>query len=568
MDIHSLKNELRTFVESVGHVESENYELRAKVAELEKENHAWAESFDIAKASWRQQGVQHGHNVRSQTAAEHRAQFQEFSAQVVTRVVDEKKHTDEALLSSLLVRSRFDLAISEHQKRILGAAGSKGASTGMLTVQDFDIEDNHVGIMNNSPKMINMGGYVLMFRESGAVFQFPAMDVAPRTSLSVWFGTSHSAMRESMADGSLQWIPRSNNQIVVDDIDEVVDLVDAHGTMISSVGTNKARQGTSDCLSLFRVNGNKRPAEDEDVSDSQMVLSAYKPKRGRSEQCSQHILPVTPGSLVARFGKDTYAGDSSHMRTDSHENDENVHEDRTRPTSASSTDVSVSSSMHTSILSRTPMMGGNRHLPDTAALRPTLFQRKQGAISIRHAHRSGDDGFVAIRLCCNIPLESSTTQVDMSGWRLIVLGHPCHELVLSDRTAISASGCITLVSGNDPRTTAWLDAVHDNWRHEDGPINDDDLLALTPRSSSSSSSSAEEATGGDREKRIHVAGLGAIAKGDVVAVYLVDTAGHSVCMTCSVDDRTENTSRRTVFGDLYPVPKKVVKKLSSSCVLQ
>jgi hypothetical protein len=50
-----------------------------------------------------------------------------------------------------------------------------------------------------------------------------------------------------------------------------------------------------------------------------------------------------------------------------------------------------------------------------------------------------------------------------------------------------------------------------------------------------------------------VAGLGAAARGDAVALYLVDADGRCVCMASSVDsDARADGPRRTVFGDVYP----------------
>ena len=423
-DIASLKDELKVFIESVSLVENENEELRKKVSLLEQENDQWQDAYDHAKENWRNQGIQHGLNVRKQVNLENAGSFQAFQAEMTRRSTQVSQHKPDGMLASLLIRSRLDLAIAEHQQRVLVASGP--TLNLPFAVEDFDIEDNHVGIVNRTTSVIKLMGYTLMFRESGAIFKFPDTDIDPHSSISVWYGAAHNTMRNSSSLGSLLWCPRNNNQVMINDAEEIVDLVDPQGIVVASVSANKPRQHVSERLSLFCANtqgGIKRPADTDEgsttgdyeaaASNNQMVLSVRKPKKSRYVDEHYHnnasmntmaLTPCTPGTLLARLSVGSRGGRGnqrgSHPQTIGDEdrgNDENMNgyhhenDDSEDPSQATGyTSVSALSTIQqcAPLSCRTPTTGPN-HAPNLAAFRPTLFGKRQsGAMSFAHAHRS------------------------------------------------------------------------------------------------------------------------------------------------------------------------------------
>ena len=430
-DIASLKDELKVFIDSVSLVENENEELRRKVCQLEQENDQWQDAYDSAKENWRNQGIQHGINVRKQVNLENASSFQAFQAAMTNRSAEISRQKNDGMLASLLIRSRLDLAMAEHQQRVLASSGATLSLP--FSVEDFDIEDNHVGIVNRTSTTIKLIGYSLMFRESGAIFKFPDnIDVGPHSSVSVWYGGAHNTMRDSSMLGSLLWCPRSNNHVMINDIDEIVDLVDQQGTVVASVSANKPRHHVSERLSLFCANtqgGTKRHAGTEDehttegyegmnaaTSNNQMVLSVRKSKKTRyvDEHChhastiTMAITPCTPGTLLTRLtagsrgGRDSRRSSHPHIlgdnnrgdhRKENHENfddDYQEHDDDHPPQITGYSSVCELTTMQqlAPLSCRTPMAGPN-HAPNLAAFRPTLFGRRQsGALSFTHAHRS------------------------------------------------------------------------------------------------------------------------------------------------------------------------------------
>ena len=208
--VDDLKADLESYVKSVALVESENFELKKTVAFLEHdrehEGKMWLEKLNAAKESWREQALQHGRNQKQRTILECEKVMQAFQSELRAQQFTYQTK-DSSLLLSCLLRAEISNEVAEHQRRVYEAMAFTGASMTTVTLQDFDIEDNHVLLFNRTDLEVNLIGCCLRFSCSGARYRFPDDTIImPNSTLSVWYGKdAHSSVRNARNAGSLYW---------------------------------------------------------------------------------------------------------------------------------------------------------------------------------------------------------------------------------------------------------------------------------------------------------------------------------------------------------------------------
>ena len=204
--MEDLQADLQSYVSSVANIESENSELKRRVAYLEndreREAMLWMDKLEKGKHSWREQAPQ--------------------------RYVNQTK--DNALLLSSLLRAENSNEIADHQRRVFEAMAFTGATKITVTLQDYDIEDNHVSLCNRTDLEVSLIGCSLKFKPSGARYKFPDDTlIMPNSTLSVWYGNmSHTLVRNSSGGGSLHW---NSDYAVTTDFSSTVSLVDKNGNI-------------------------------------------------------------------------------------------------------------------------------------------------------------------------------------------------------------------------------------------------------------------------------------------------------------------------------------------------
>jgi hypothetical protein len=229
--IEDLQADLQSYVSSVASIESENSELKKRVAYLEsdreREAMLWMEKLEKGKHSWREQALQHGRNQKQRTFLECEKVIQAFQSEMrAQQYINQTKDT--SLLLSNLLRAENSNEIADHQRRVFEAMAFTGATKITVTLQDYDIEDSHVALCNRTDLEVSLIGCSLKFKPSGARYKFPDDTlIMPNSTLSLWYGTmSHSIVRNSSSGGSLHW---SSDYAVTTDFSSTVSLVDKNG---------------------------------------------------------------------------------------------------------------------------------------------------------------------------------------------------------------------------------------------------------------------------------------------------------------------------------------------------
>ena len=229
--VEDLKADLESYVTSVADIETENSELKRRVQFLEndRENEAkiWMEKLKEGKESWREQALQHGRNQKQRTILECEKVMQAFQSEMRTQQFTNQSKDNSLLLSSLL-RAENSFEIAEHQRRVYEAMAFTGATKATVTLQDYDIEDNHISLFNRTHLEVSLIGCLLKFKISGARYKFPDDTIImPNSTLSLWFGKdAHSTIRHAKAAGSLYW---NSNAAITNDFSSSVNLVDKNG---------------------------------------------------------------------------------------------------------------------------------------------------------------------------------------------------------------------------------------------------------------------------------------------------------------------------------------------------
>lgn len=229
--IEDLKADLESYVKSVTVVELENARLKEKVAFLEHdreyESKMWFEKLNVAKESWRDQALQHGRNQKQRTILECEKVMQAFQSEL--RAQQSTYQTrDSSLLLSCLLRAESSIEVAEHERRVYEAMAFTQALMTTVTLQDYDIEDNHVLLFNRTDSEIGLIGCCLRFSCSGARYRFPDDTMMmPHSTLSLWYGNdAHNSIRNARNAGSLYW--RSDSAITTN-FSSRVDLIDKKG---------------------------------------------------------------------------------------------------------------------------------------------------------------------------------------------------------------------------------------------------------------------------------------------------------------------------------------------------
>jgi hypothetical protein len=229
--IEDLKADLESYVTSVADIESENLELKRRVAYLEsdREHEAklWMEKLREGKDSWREQALQYGRNQKKRTILECEKVMQAFQSEMRTQQFSNQTKDSSLLLSSLL-RAENSNEVADHQRRVFEAMAFTGATKATVTLQDYDIEDNHISLFNRTDLEVSLIGCSLKFKPSGARYKFPDDTlIMPSSTLSIWFGKeAHSIARNGKSEGSLYWHSDSGNTT---DFASTVNLVDKNG---------------------------------------------------------------------------------------------------------------------------------------------------------------------------------------------------------------------------------------------------------------------------------------------------------------------------------------------------
>ena len=231
--IEDLKADLESYVRSVADIEFENSELKKRVAFLENdrelEGKIWLEKLTAGKETWREQALQHGRNQKQRTIVECEKVMQAFQSDLRTQQFTYQTKDSSLLLSSLL-RAESSNETAEHQRRVYEAMAFTGATGATVTLQDYDIEDNHISLYNRTDLEVSLIGCCLKFSSSGAKYKFPDDTlIRPNSTLSLWYGSdAHSSIRHATAAGSLFW---ESNAAVTSDFTSTVDLVDKKGEL-------------------------------------------------------------------------------------------------------------------------------------------------------------------------------------------------------------------------------------------------------------------------------------------------------------------------------------------------
>ena len=468
--IEDLKADLESYVTSVADIEFENAELKRKILFLESdrdiEGKLWLEKLTAAKESWREQALQHGRNQKLRTLQECEKAMQAFQSELRTQQFTHQSK-DNSLLLSCLLRAESSAEAAEHDKRVSEAMAFTGATKATVTLQDFDIEDNHISLFNRTDLEVSLIGCCLKFKNSGARFKFPDDTLMmPNSTLSLWYGKeAHSSIRQAKTAGSLYW---NSNAAVTSDFSTTVDLVDKKGSVFAMVPANKERHHGADKIgndSLVQLNGILLPDRHDHFLRFDHYFRLKNDASGEPIMGHQEPSPLPVYVPVKREREEELETDSNKDSSKAHSSLEPIVmkvscSARKRPRYSSSSLPTRSSSAltaHTGLTAHTdivaivtpkeqetaviptpivqssilalkspekpayaPISVRNIHAL-SHSLRPYLTSRNQGSLMLTKVLRR--DGFKsAVAVCiCN----TGDRTVDLSGWRLFAMGNPC-----------------------------------------------------------------------------------------------------------------------------------------------
>lgn len=231
--IDDLRRDLENYVNSVAEIESENKEFKKRIAHLENERELeaerWLSILNKGKESWREQAIQHGRYQKKQTMVECEKVMQAFQSELRTQYF-QYQTKDSSVLLSCLLRANSSAERAEHDRGVFESMALFGAIKPTVTVQDFDIEDNHVSISNRTDMEVSLTGCSLKFKGSNAKYKFPDdLTIHPTSTISVWYGKeANSSIRQAKNRGSLYW---HSDSAITTDFSESVGLVCKKGIL-------------------------------------------------------------------------------------------------------------------------------------------------------------------------------------------------------------------------------------------------------------------------------------------------------------------------------------------------
>jgi hypothetical protein len=432
-----MQKELEEYVQSVATLEYENSELKSRLAELEAERErdidAWTEKMKSAKVMWREQALTFGNKQREKAIKECEIVMLRFQSELRTQ----RFATDEgsrASIISALIRSRYNEDNLKRSVAMHDMTANTGMATSQVGVQDFDIDDRHIGIYNRTDHRVNLTGCSIRFREAGLLYRIPDDTVVqPHSIVSIWYGKDHTHLRRAKEVGSILW---SSDVTLSLSSKEVAELVDRKGVVRSFVQCTESAAATA-ATSASSVESKPTAAgksasssraatiKGENVKDEKTLSNSSSSSRRKRERESEkdleeiHDLLEGPGE---GFTPPTKLSRKSHQQ-DLTEPEEHQLPVEQRP--------SAPASLHS--------------LCDPlayAAPRPFLHGRQQGALQVEAVLKGGFK--IGIRL-----RNRSNHAVDISGWKLICLGYPVQELLIPKGTVIPSHGPLGLVSQLD-----------------------------------------------------------------------------------------------------------------------
>lgn len=231
-----LKIEIASYVKQVT-------ALSAEVERLREQQSTSLELFERAKCSWRQQALQHADRVLERSKSQEAVKLY-FLAQEV------EKYRQQAIV--------------ERARSIVASPPT------FPFLQDFDVEDQHVSVVNRTGKPARLQDYTLSIRDE--VFSFPVSVplVLPNETVSVWFGSDRVNLGNNAERRSLHWSGMESKSVKAGDTAHL----SKGEVVVSSVASNQS-------CSVDLVTSRKRKHSDSDFVSQSSPL----PRLSSTERC-------------------------------------------------------------------------------------------------------------------------------------------------------------------------------------------------------------------------------------------------------------------------------------------
>ena len=210
-ELADLKEALRQYIALASSQHEDNKALRAKIQESEVElldvklqlQEALEDSqqdplegmtgemmdrsiFERAKAEWKKQAIDYGDKQCELAYSAFDAEIKKYYS--ILALDQAENQSDEwPLCGQLLTRYILNEAHYLAERKVYKSL-YRAYSANTLQVMDFDIEDRHIKIQNNSKFEIKLKNYMVYFHESDVKISFDSGSILSRQFVSIWWG--------------------------------------------------------------------------------------------------------------------------------------------------------------------------------------------------------------------------------------------------------------------------------------------------------------------------------------------------------------------------------------------
>ena len=222
-ELADLKEELRQYIALASRQHDENKVLRAKIQESEGElidtkqqlQEALEDQrrltegtgemmhrsiFEKAKSEWKKQAIDYGDKQCELAYGEFDAEIKKYYS--ILALDQAENQADEwPLCGQLLTRYILNEAHYIAERKVYKSL-YRAYSANTLQVMDFDIEDRHIKIQNNSKFEIKLKNYIIYFHESEVKISFDSGSILSGQYVSIWWG-NQPAWRHCPERGSI-----------------------------------------------------------------------------------------------------------------------------------------------------------------------------------------------------------------------------------------------------------------------------------------------------------------------------------------------------------------------------